>query len=401
MLPGFRLHKLELLNWGTFDGNVFTVRPNGATTLLVGQNGSGKSTLVDALLTLLVRPGVRNFNVAAGARKTERDERSYVKGAYDRGGDGDGQESHVKFLRPHPKSFTAILACFRNDSTDKAFTIAQLLYLGADQVDKVYCFADGERSIRENFGSLESTEGLLRNLRDLGWRATRTFADHEQAVAKAFRWKKKAMEVLNQTVAVKDIQRLNDFIRQHMLEPQSWGEKVDQLLGHFAHLSEAHQSLVRVRQQFEQLTPIVELGTSYLTDANELQAAESVLAAVDAYWSTKTIELLVPEAERKAEAMTHARASIERLAKEIAELDEQLRQIRNAMEQAGGPRLQMIPTLIKKEQAEESEKRKLRDRYAEYLARAGIDDQVEDEAAFGRARSRLAQLRVEIERRES
>src|SRR5580698_2320191 len=83
-LPGFRLHKLEVYNWGTFDstsGQVHTVRPAGQTTLLIGQNGSGKSTLVDALLTLLVRPVVRNYNVAAGAHKQERDERTYIKGA--------------------------------------------------------------------------------------------------------------------------------------------------------------------------------------------------------------------------------------------------------------------------------------------------------------------------------
>src|SRR5688572_4449441 len=87
---GYRLTKLEVFNWGTFDGQVFTVRPDGKSTLLIGQNGSGKSTLVDALLTLLVRPGVRNFNVAAGAKKRERDERTYLRGAYDRGSDENG-----------------------------------------------------------------------------------------------------------------------------------------------------------------------------------------------------------------------------------------------------------------------------------------------------------------------
>ncbi len=94
---GFRLHKVELWNWGTFDGHVFTVRPEGQSALLIGQNGSGKSTLVDAILTLLVRPGVRNFNVAAGAKKRERDERSYLLGAYDRGSDDDGQGIRVKY----------------------------------------------------------------------------------------------------------------------------------------------------------------------------------------------------------------------------------------------------------------------------------------------------------------
>src|ERR1700754_3816002 len=95
---GYRLHKLEVFNWGTFDGQVYSVQPTGKSALLIGQNGSGKSTLVDALLTLLVKPGVRNFNVAAGAKKRERDERSYVLGAYDRGSDDDGVGIRIKYL---------------------------------------------------------------------------------------------------------------------------------------------------------------------------------------------------------------------------------------------------------------------------------------------------------------
>lgn len=70
---GYRLATFEVFNWGTFDGQVHSISPHGTTCLLVGENGAGKSTLVDAMLTLLVRPGVRNYNVAAGAGKKERD----------------------------------------------------------------------------------------------------------------------------------------------------------------------------------------------------------------------------------------------------------------------------------------------------------------------------------------
>ncbi len=80
--PGYRLDRLEVFNWGTFDEQVHVLRLEGQTTLLVGQNGAGKSTLVDALLTLLVKPGKsRNYNLAAGAGKTERSEKSYIQGA--------------------------------------------------------------------------------------------------------------------------------------------------------------------------------------------------------------------------------------------------------------------------------------------------------------------------------
>lgn len=53
---GFRLHHLEVYNWGTFDQHVWKIAPQGHNALLTGDIGSGKSTLVDAITTLLVPP---------------------------------------------------------------------------------------------------------------------------------------------------------------------------------------------------------------------------------------------------------------------------------------------------------------------------------------------------------
>ncbi|HKL77828.1 MAG TPA: ATP-binding protein, partial [Gammaproteobacteria bacterium] len=73
---GFRLQRLEVLNWGTFHDKVYTLRPEGANALLTGDIGSGKSTLVDAVTTLLVPPKRLAFNKAAGAEASERSLRS-------------------------------------------------------------------------------------------------------------------------------------------------------------------------------------------------------------------------------------------------------------------------------------------------------------------------------------
>jgi uncharacterized protein YPO0396 len=64
---GFRLHRLEVLNWGTFDERVWTLTLDGQNTLLTGDIGSGKSTLVDAMTTLLVPAHRVAYNKAAGA----------------------------------------------------------------------------------------------------------------------------------------------------------------------------------------------------------------------------------------------------------------------------------------------------------------------------------------------
>jgi len=45
---GFRLQRLEVLNWGTFDKRVWRHELDGRNGLLTGDIGSGKSTLVDA-----------------------------------------------------------------------------------------------------------------------------------------------------------------------------------------------------------------------------------------------------------------------------------------------------------------------------------------------------------------
>ena len=81
-LSGFRLSRLEVFNWGTFDGRVWTLQLDGKNGLLTGDIGSGKSTLVDAITTLLVPAHRIAYNKAAGADSRERTLRSYVLGHY-------------------------------------------------------------------------------------------------------------------------------------------------------------------------------------------------------------------------------------------------------------------------------------------------------------------------------
>ncbi len=73
---GFRLQRLEVLNWGTFDRRVWRYELDGRNGLLTGDIGSGKSTLVDAVTTLLVPAQRIAYNKAAGAETRERSLRS-------------------------------------------------------------------------------------------------------------------------------------------------------------------------------------------------------------------------------------------------------------------------------------------------------------------------------------
>ena len=77
---GYRLDRLEVLNWGTFDKYAWSFELEGRNALLTGDIGSGKSTIVDAITTLLLPANRISYNKAAGADTRERTLRSYVAG---------------------------------------------------------------------------------------------------------------------------------------------------------------------------------------------------------------------------------------------------------------------------------------------------------------------------------
>ncbi len=374
--PGFRLHKLEVYNWGTFDstrGSVYTVRTNGDVSLLIGRNGSGKSTLVDAILTLLVRPGVRNYNVAAGAKKRERDERSYIKGAYDRRSRDADNQSDVQYLRPGTGHYSCLLASFHNEDTGKWFTTALIMYMNADgKAEKVYCFAPDERSIATDCAGLTRMDKLRQQMQQRGFKATASYAEYMGWFSRATGIRPKAMDMFNQTVAVKDIESLDTFIRDHMLESRPWSERVDSLLSHFTQLSQAHGSLARVRRQSELLTPISEHGTKYKELADGLKQTEELLDAADAFFRHKTIDLFVPACSNKRDQLAETNKRQQDLANQIADAQNDCRQLMNEIESASGERLRQIPLLIRAEQATAASRQQADTRLRKLLQTAEI-----------------------------
>src|ERR1039458_6380650 len=112
-LGGFRLARLELYNWGTFDQHVWTLHANARTALLTGDIGSGKSTIVDAVTTLLLPANRISYNKAAGAETRERSLRSYVLGYFKSERSETTGTSRPVALR-EAGSYSVILGVFAN-----------------------------------------------------------------------------------------------------------------------------------------------------------------------------------------------------------------------------------------------------------------------------------------------
>ncbi len=393
--PGYRLHRLEVFNWGTFDsadGRIHRFEPEGRTSLLVGHNGSGKSTLVDAILTLLVDSRSRNYNVAAGAKKTERTPKSYIKGAYDRTAD-EQQGNVVRYLRPKGNQLTALSAVFRDEQLGKVFTLTQVLYLKADgSDDKVYAIADTEHELKEDLAGLTRSDEVREHLKQRGYTTTRTYVEYHNWITRRTSMRPKGVDMFNQTVHVKDIQSLNHFIRRHMLEEQDWPEKIQRLLAHFADLSIAHQELVRARRGQELLGPVESTGGKYREQAAELERLERQLAAATSYFPLELVRLLEPLATRLDGELAAIVSALGRMDLDLADHRETLRQLRNEIDQVGGERLKQIPPLVKIEQAHFSHKQQALARLRQALEACGIEAPVDTAENFAMVRGRLATI---------
>lgn len=394
--PGFRLSTFEVYNWGTFDGQVHCFNPRGANALLVGENGAGKSTLVDAMLTLLVRPGVRNYNVAAGATKKERDERTYIRGAYDRTA-GRDEKPQIQYLREGSGFYTALLATFSSQSSGKQFTLCQVMYLTASGDKKIYYGFDTKpRAIAIDLGGLKSGADIKSILTDRGFQVTDSYKQYHSWFQRQVKFRPKAMDIFNQTVAVKDVQRLDQFIRDHMLEKKPWNDKVSNLLQHFAELSEAHRALVQVRQQAELLVPIMKAGGRYKNANSQLQVARGQHASVSLFFDNAIQELLSPLCNQWRLRISNLNAEIEILDAALKKKRSEAAHLEHEIAHSGGARLQRLPDLIAGEEQQAKSKRDKRLNFEAKLNRIGVKNSINSAQQLEKAHDEIARAREDL-----
>ncbi|MHB1444980.1 MAG: ATP-binding protein [Acidimicrobiales bacterium] len=261
-LPGSRLQRLEVYNWGTFDRDVWTFEVGGRNALLTGDIGSGKSTLVDAITTLLLPAHKISYNRAAGADTRERDLKSYVEGHFKSERNETTGMSRPVGLRD-AGTFSVILGVFANLDFGTTVTLAQVFRPRepgqAGQPDRLYVVSDSALSIRSHFfGFGSELAGLKRRLRAAGARVSDTFPEYGREFRRRLGIEsEQAMELFHQTVSMKAVDDLTEFVRSHMLEPFDTKAHIDTLVEHFENLTRTHEAVVRARLQLQMLTPLV------------------------------------------------------------------------------------------------------------------------------------------------
>lgn len=402
-LAGFRLKRLEVFNWGTFDGQVWTLHLGGKNNLLTGDIGSGKSTLVDAVTTLLVPSHRVAYNKAAGADSRERSLRSYVLGYYK-----SERQENLGSVKPvalrDVNSYSVILGVFHNVGYNKTVTLAQVFWMkeANTQPARLYAACERDLSISAAFSGFGSEiVGLRRQLRGSGVELFDTFPPYGSWFRRRFGIDNdQALDLFHQTVSLKSVGNLTDFVRGHMLEPFEVAPRISALIEHFEDLNRAHKAVLKAKRQVEMLEPLVADCDRQLELAKTVDNLRGCRDALRPWFATLKRDLLDKRIAMLNEELTRHRVAVERLKEQGRTQQAQERELRRTIAENGGDRIESIGEEILQKQDELKRRKEKASRYEKLMQTLGeISAATEEE--FLRQRCETADWREVDEQKEA
>ncbi len=346
--PGFRLSKLEVFNWGTFDGKVWTFSPGGNTALLTGDVGSGKSTLVDALTTLLVSPRKIAYNKAADSSAKERSVTSYVRGYFGqkRSSEGTGQPDSLRDIH----NYSVLLATFQDPGLSQVVTLAQFFwYLDAQKPPvRFYVVADKEMWITRDFSKFDrDVKVLKKRLKNSG---ALVFEDYIR-YAEVFRNKfgieqEQALDLFQQTISMKKVEALTEFVRVNMLQVPNTEVEAEKLKNHFQDLDSAHEAVLKAKRQIELLGPVVDQGKRCNQLDNRQSMLGKALRALKPWFAEQVAVLLTSEITRLDQKLFLATREREQAEFKQKEIEDKIKETERAIYTNGGEALERLKAEI-------------------------------------------------------
>lgn len=395
---GYRLRYLEVFNWGTFNGKPYRLQPDGRTSLLTGANGSGKTTLIDALLTILVPTNKRFYNQSSGAEsKKERDENSYFWGYYGKTFSELEEKSKTEQLRTKADNpYSVLLACFQNSGTQHTITLAQVRWYANGGLQKVFIISPYPLNVNEHFGEGHfDPKGEWKKKMMKQYAKTEiynSFKEYAARFSELFGLRDKALSLFSQTVGIKVLGDLTNFIRQEMLEEADAEEQFKNLYNHYFNLLDSHKAIQKDEKQLELLEPVMTSKSKLEILRSNKQRLDFIEEQMPFYLGKIEYKLLEKDIERLE------------LEIEIAKKDKDL--VSSAVERLGKDKEQLITqraalnidsqiSLLNKDIDIETEKRKQKTEtaatYNKLCAELKIDTDI-DETVFRKNYTKILEL---------
>lgn len=348
--PGqMRLARIQVHNWGTFDGGHDLPVPRDGL-LLTGESGSGKSSILDAISAVLMKPGETRFNAAAQdgpAGDRDRTPMTYVRGAYRKHTDDETGEVRPGYLRP-AATVSGIALTFGDGLGTRVTAIRVSHVAGAStsaaDLRTAYLLFDRDIAL---------ADVLKLCLKGIDRRRLKRALDPQVAEDTYTKFgvrlrrdtgmgSEAAQRLLHRTQSAKSLTSLDALLRDFMLDVPPTFALADQAVEHFRALQDAHATVVDAREQVETLRPQREIWRVHLTASAQRDQAVQLKDSIDTFRYTLLADLAEQDLERMQVEAEAARHMAERAERAEAEAMDAQQESARALHTQGGADLHLL-----------------------------------------------------------
>ncbi|MGK2882408.1 MAG: ATP-binding protein [Mycobacterium sp.] len=277
MTEQFHLSRLQVINWGVFDG-YHSIPFSDGGALIAGASGSGKSSLLDAISLGFLPFNRRNFNAsgdntAAGSSAGRRTVDKYVRGAW--GQRSDGGTSRVMYLRGEGTAWSAVAVTYTGD-TGRTVTGLVLKWLtGESRSDSSsrFVLSDIDRDIDDVCNRWAARRFDSTVFKEDGWRFSTKVESQYLAQLYAtigIRASDAAQQLLGKAKSLKSVGGLEQFVREFMLDEPDSVARLPEALKQIDPLVEARELLAVAQRKRKILGDIEKIQLRYASESSDL-----------------------------------------------------------------------------------------------------------------------------------
>lgn len=277
----FRLSRLQVINWGVFDG-YHSIDFAAKGTLISGRSGSGKSTLLDAISLGFLPARRRNFNASSDVGQRSVDK--YIRGQWGelRGGAGT-DDRDLMYLRGAGAAWSAVALTYTSTS-GRHVTGLVLKRLAADKIGEAvsdYFLIDAAAGIQDVCNAWVTGGYAATVLRDDGWRGggksnNETWYLGQLYVAVGIRSSESAQQLLGKAKSLKSVGGLQRFVRDYMLDEPASITDIAGALAQIDPLVSARNALEVAQRKHRILDGIEEAYEAFATESARLASVTTI-----------------------------------------------------------------------------------------------------------------------------
>ncbi|MBW2186022.1 MAG: ATP-dependent exonuclease SbcCD, C subunit-like protein, partial [Deltaproteobacteria bacterium] len=166
-----------------------------------------------------------------------------------------------------------------------------------------------------------------------------------------------ALELFYQTVSMKSVGNLTDFVRHHMLGKGTVTARIDELRQNFDNLNLAHLAIMKAKDQITRLLPLVKECDNYRTVNQDLKQLRNCRDHLSGYYAHHHVELLLQRITVLEQELSKIDQRLIKVKEELFQLKRQQTELERDIDDSGGRRLQQIEDIIGSLAVERDKKR--------------------------------------------